>query len=667
MTVQTIPDLKNLFVTGAKPSEQDFIDLIDTLSGTGGAISSGTPVYGTAAALRAAGTPGAGDSENAITLGAGAIGDGGGGRWYWDDTATAGDDTGFYLLPSGHVGDGRWVRIVDGFLTPQMFGVESDAVWNTSAWTGTDQTSKIQACDDAAYSLGVPVFWPVGYYYIAGTIQKNPGVNWYGTISSSVQNADARGVNLCPSTGSTSKTGTSQKWSNSVLEIDFANTGGAAADVVITGINILGFDESQNSLTNQNGRCGLSIVNQNNVRFYGTVRGMAIGVSILGGQAHRIEGAVIFCGDDSSTLYAMDLRLDARASGGSGGSGYSGNFGDTVIETSFRYCDLSLLVSVQAESELIFQNVLFTEDSIFLPSGSTRTNNPIRIEAASAIVIFQGCTFETVETTNGTHYIQVNNSGTIFRGCNFIGEAEMLSHTSEGLKISDCIATGLDPEKVAFVLGGVVEVKGLSVTHNLTGVTSRKCFQIQGNFVRIDVSFYGSGTPGTLDIDEALIEILQISGTADWPLNGTIRISIDNAGSGPEYGRLVKSANTTVLALWHVVSDFQTNYIAVPADWGTGKEMESTGSGDVEIWHKRRNATMYTLVPTADIDFDGFNEGTIKETVVLFNGASAGSGFDINVSDAFGNYTLFTSPDTIAPQEYKVFRCTGTDAWIEIY
>ena len=79
------------------------------------------PAYDTAAALRAAGTP-AGISY-ATTGGALAAGDGGGGAWRWDADSTADDDLGTVLLPAGHVGAGRWVRVISGAVSLSAWGL----------------------------------------------------------------------------------------------------------------------------------------------------------------------------------------------------------------------------------------------------------------------------------------------------------------------------------------------------------------------------------------------------------------------------------------------------------------------------------------------------------------------------------------------------------------
>lgn len=67
--------------------------------------------FDTAAELRAVGRPTA--VQSAWLRGGAAVGDGDGGQWRWDAASTATDDGVAVLLPDGHTGAGRWVRVLD--------------------------------------------------------------------------------------------------------------------------------------------------------------------------------------------------------------------------------------------------------------------------------------------------------------------------------------------------------------------------------------------------------------------------------------------------------------------------------------------------------------------------------------------------------------------------
>ena len=80
-------------------------------------------------------------------------GDGGGGSFCWNATATEPDDGGLYILPNGHVGAGRWQRIVEG-------DVYQAAWWGAKSELGFDNRAAVQAALDA---LTVPDSARQGY------------------------------------------------------------------------------------------------------------------------------------------------------------------------------------------------------------------------------------------------------------------------------------------------------------------------------------------------------------------------------------------------------------------------------------------------------------------------------------------------------------------------
>lgn len=86
---------------------------------------------GTAADLRSAPI----DSNTAVTLGVLVAGDGGGGLWRWDAASVLADNLGTVLLPTGHVGAGRWLRVYSGAVNVCWFGASSNssALINTTA------------------------------------------------------------------------------------------------------------------------------------------------------------------------------------------------------------------------------------------------------------------------------------------------------------------------------------------------------------------------------------------------------------------------------------------------------------------------------------------------------------------------------------------------------
>lgn len=79
----------------------------------------------TAAELRTKSTT---NANFAVTFGAISPGDGGGGMWRWDPYSTATDNLGTVLLPTGHHGPGRWLRIYEDPVNVQWFGDSGTAL-----------------------------------------------------------------------------------------------------------------------------------------------------------------------------------------------------------------------------------------------------------------------------------------------------------------------------------------------------------------------------------------------------------------------------------------------------------------------------------------------------------------------------------------------------------
>jgi hypothetical protein len=64
-----------------------------------------------------------------------AVGDGGGGAFHWDATATDTEDYGAHIVPDAG-GTGRWVRDYDGRLNVRYFGAVGDAVTDDATYIG---------------------------------------------------------------------------------------------------------------------------------------------------------------------------------------------------------------------------------------------------------------------------------------------------------------------------------------------------------------------------------------------------------------------------------------------------------------------------------------------------------------------------------------------------
>ena len=99
----------------------------------------------------------------AILLGYASAGDGGGGLFTWDTSASTGDDQGTIIVPTGST-TGRWKRIYAGPLDIRWFG----------ARTGTGNDTANKAAIQAALDVGAAVYIPAGTFRFDSTLQLKP-------------------------------------------------------------------------------------------------------------------------------------------------------------------------------------------------------------------------------------------------------------------------------------------------------------------------------------------------------------------------------------------------------------------------------------------------------------------------------------------------------------
>jgi hypothetical protein len=67
------------------------------------------------------------DGDATIVDGYNTEGDGGGGTFAWNAGSSASDDGGIVILPTGHSGNGRWIRIHEpGFYNVRWWGTYGD-------------------------------------------------------------------------------------------------------------------------------------------------------------------------------------------------------------------------------------------------------------------------------------------------------------------------------------------------------------------------------------------------------------------------------------------------------------------------------------------------------------------------------------------------------------
>lgn len=103
-----------------------------------------------------------------------AVGDGGGGQFYWDSSdlsvEVAADTSGIrYIAPDGEDGSsGAWVRNISGHVNIKWAGAVGN--YDTGTRTGTDDTDAINAAATFCANNNLRLFVPVGKYLISDTI-----------------------------------------------------------------------------------------------------------------------------------------------------------------------------------------------------------------------------------------------------------------------------------------------------------------------------------------------------------------------------------------------------------------------------------------------------------------------------------------------------------------
>lgn len=93
-----------------------------------------------------------------------APGDGGGGNFYWDASATGADDGGATIIPNTQPAQGRWRRVIDGPISIRWFGAKGTGASDTA-----DLNRQAIMAAIAAAPIGGTVFMPTGTYLLTGT------------------------------------------------------------------------------------------------------------------------------------------------------------------------------------------------------------------------------------------------------------------------------------------------------------------------------------------------------------------------------------------------------------------------------------------------------------------------------------------------------------------
>lgn len=121
-------------------------------------------------------------TEQADVFGYYAIGDGGGGKFYYDTNSVLDDNGGTVIKPASVSGPGRWIGIFDsGFINFKRLGAKADSV--------TDCHAILQDfLDNQSPGTGINILFPAGSYFFSDTIVVNDRVVYFlGEIGTAFQ------------------------------------------------------------------------------------------------------------------------------------------------------------------------------------------------------------------------------------------------------------------------------------------------------------------------------------------------------------------------------------------------------------------------------------------------------------------------------------------------
>ncbi len=100
----------------------------------------------------------------AVVGGYRAVGDGGGGIFYWDSSSSSGDNGGTIFVPTGS-SSGRWVRLYSGDINVKWFGAYGDGTHEDSSFINA-AIAFVEAQPAASSKSGNTVYLPPGNYKV---------------------------------------------------------------------------------------------------------------------------------------------------------------------------------------------------------------------------------------------------------------------------------------------------------------------------------------------------------------------------------------------------------------------------------------------------------------------------------------------------------------------
>ncbi|MDQ5913656.1 MAG: hypothetical protein QG623_275 [Patescibacteria group bacterium] len=564
----------NVTITTADNSGSDRVDVTIT--------AAGTKTVNSIAELRA--LNGGSLTGSVHVFGYHSPGDSGGGLFYWASTSTASDNNGLVILPTGHSGAGRWLRIWDSALgmSVKWFGAVGDAAVRNES-TGvmyTNEAMTTVATDDSqAFKDCVDAMW-LNQHVVYDASAPNTVTYGYG----------ARTTHMVIPGGGYYLASPRSVYSKSRVSFSGSRTGWNTVGAGVVNTTIFVRDSSPGAndyfVSDQNagpnfGFSDLSIMgctgNEQIYDYYSTgssqdlrftrvgFRNFAVGVRCTGsGNADKIvfDNITVYSQVDDAKFFYITGNTQAVVHTFIGGNIYMGGTGHVF------HFESGGLASIHGGSWIVVDSAV-----MFYLSGSGATlggqlvpnvtaygaktechNSAAIVDMNIGHILFVGMSLSSLPSNSGNPKYIVREFGTVsWQECNVAGAlAAVIEDSSSYASMSrptfvltNCIL----PQD--YISGGVATYtdQGLSVVYSGNNEAGRPRIYAQGcrdsSTINTKITYAANGAPySSLGFSTRGVTRQSVIGAySAWPGAG-----LPNTDSG-SYHRIVIPTNCTVIAV----------------------------------------------------------------------------------------------------------------------
>ena len=366
------------------------------------------------------------------------VGDGGGGLFYWDSSSSSADDGGMVILPTDHVGNGRWKRNLGATLNVRQYGAKGDGT--------TDDSAAISATLDYAIANADDVLFTAGQYRLASQIAKT------GTSQIVALRGEGIGISVI-------------LVDNANGGISIENPGARNAEVIVSGLEFMAMQKGS---------------------------GTALAVLMTeGGNRHQRSFTIEHCKfsvadeNDSVNYKYFDTSLDITGAwrpyiydvivSGPWGPGISTDITDTSPVYKMLYgMNLDGCYGIEIDGCYIWsaQNGIVSRSAVAVgPEGFRMANTNI-------VTIKNGLVFDRVGREPSMWisdcHINYRNRGIAIDGCKLAQMSTLLMYNEDtGSEYSNPTDIGLDNTEKMMIMDSVFHFNGHP--------TARKCISIDAS------------------------------------------------------------------------------------------------------------------------------------------------------------------------------------------